>query len=1069
MMKKAKKSAVPTSEELVLRALKDLGDTELKEFKWYLQKSEVLGGLPIIPKSRIDKADRTDTVDQMLHTYCESIVEVTKKVLRKLERNDLVQVLCGQNGEPLSEGFADCQKNLKSRLLTKLQGSVENPQKGGKSKAKEQIFIEMNLTIKETNEFSTEHEIRQIESASRKIAKPEKTISYDDIFKGHSGKGKQIKMMMTTGMAGIGKTVLTQKFTQNWAEDKANQDFHFIFPLSFRELNAVKHRKFKLVDLVQQFFPETREVDISNSKEFRVIFILDGLDESQLPLDFIGNKKVTDPKESALVDVLLTSIIQGTLLPSANIWITTRPTAASQIPSKHVDMVTEVTGFNHAQKLEYFRKKYRDDKLVSKTMPYINASQILKTLCQMPVCCWITAVVLEDLLKNREEEEEELPKTLAELYIKFLLVQFRQKAVTEAETQWNLSCKEKILSLGKLAYEQLQKGNLVFDQSDLTASGINIKLVSVFTGMFPEIFKEEGEEGQAKVFCFTHLSVQEFLAALYVHLTFMTSQVNVLEEMQSSWMVMLARRKFNPYQTAVDKALQSPKGDQDMFLRFLLGLLQPSSQSLLKGLVKETENNTQIIQEAIKYIKDKLDAELPTEQSINLLYCLNELNDNSLVEEIQRFMSSGRLTVDNLSSAQWSTLVFILLAEKEIDMFDLKTYVSSEDAFMRLLPVVKTAKRVCLSACDLSQRGIEVLSSVLSSQNSILKELDLSYNNLGDAGVMQLAVGLESTNCSLETLRMKGCKLTWKGCDTLATIISSQCSLRELDVSNNDLMDSGLQSLSGGLENPQCKLEILRISGCQITEDGCHCLVTALNINPSHLRELDLSYNNPGHTGINLLSSGVKHKMCRLENLKVENCGEERMKSGLKKYACVIEFDPNTAHRNLQLSDDNRTVTVVKEEQPYPNHPDRFDYCCWQLLCRNPLTGCSYWEVKRKGPVVIAVSYKRIGRKGPTADCRLGWNDQCWSLVCTERQYSFWHNKKETPYTMIKTPQVSCRIGVYVDVPAGIMSFYAVTSDEFYHLHTFQTTFTAPVYPAFGFGFGYWSYDSSVSVSEVEA
>uniref|UniRef100_A0A3B5KQT9 NACHT domain-containing protein n=1 Tax=Xiphophorus couchianus TaxID=32473 RepID=A0A3B5KQT9_9TELE len=613
-------SAVPTSEELVLRALKDLGDTELKEFKWYLQKSEVLGGLPIIPKSRIDKADRTDTVDQMLHTYCESIVEIHHKTFKN------VNIGCGLGLTQMLK-FILVAFSFNKTLLTKLQGSVENPQKSGKSKAKEQIFIEVNLTIKETNEFSTEHEIRQIESASRKIAKPEKTISYDDIFKGHSGKGKQIKMMMTTGMAGIGKTVLTQKFTQNWAEDKANQDFHFIFPLSFRELNAVKHRKFKLVDLVQQFFPETREVDISNSKEFRVIFILDGLDESQLPLDFIGNKKVTDPKESALVDVLLTSIIQGTLLPSANIWITTRPTAASQIPSKHVDMVTEVTGFNHAQKLEYFRKKYRDDKLVSKTMPYINASQSLKTLCQMPVCCWITAVVLEDLLKNREEEEQ-LPKTLAELYIKFLLVQFRQKAVTEAETQWNLSCKEKILSLGKLAYEQLQKGNLVFDQSDLTASGINIKLVSVFTGMFPEIFKEEGEQGQANVFCFTHLSVQEFLAALYVHLTFMTSQ------------------------TAVDKALQSPKGDQDMFLRFLLGLLQPSSQSLLKGLVKETENNTQIIQEAIKYIKDKLDAELPTEQSINLLYCLNELNDNSLVEEIQRFMSSGRLTVDNLSSAQ---------------------------------------------------------------------------------------------------------------------------------------------------------------------------------------------------------------------------------------------------------------------------------------------------------------------------------------------------------------------------------------------------------------------------------
>lgn len=1036
----------------------------MKEFKWYLQKSEVLGGLPIIPKSRIDKADRTDTVDQMLQTYCGSTLEVTKKVLRKLERNDLVRVLADQNGEPVSEGFAECQKNLKYSLLKKIQGSEGKPTKGGRTKAQEETYVEVSLIIKENNEFSTEHEIRQIESASRKIAKPEKIIRYDDIFNSLPGTDKPVKKVLTTGMAGIGKTVLTQRFTLNWAKDKANEDFHFTFPFSFRELDTMKDKNFSLVQLVHNFFPETKEAEISNFEEFRVLFILDGLDESRLPLDFSFNKKVTDTKVPASPDVLLTNLIQGNLLPTANIWITSRPSAASQIPSQHLDLVTEVTGFSHAQKLEYFRKKCRDDKLVGKIMPYVNANQSLKTLCHMPVCCWITATVLEDLLKNRagEEGEEELPKTLTELYINFLLVQFRQKAVTEAETHWNQSCKEKILTLGKLAFEQLQKGNLVFHESDLKAIGINAKSVSVFTGMFPEIFKEEDE----KVFCFTHLSVQEFLAALYVHLTFINSQVNVLDENQSTWMVKLARRRSNPYHTAVDKALQSPNGDLDMFLRFLQGLLLPSSQSLLKGLVKQTENS-QAIQDSIKYIKDKLDAELPTEQSINLLNCLNELNDNSLVEEIQRFMSSGRLTVDNLSYAQWSALVFILLAEKEIDMFDLKTYSSSEEAFIRLLPVVKIAKRACLSACDLSERGIEVLTSVLGSQNSIMKELDLSYNNLGDSGVRQLAVGLESPKCTLEILRLSGCKLSWRGCDTLATIISSQSSLRELDVSNNDLMDSGVQSLSGGLENPQCQLETLRLSGCQITREGCSFLVSALRTNPSHLKELDLCYNNPGESGISLLSSGVKHKMCSLQTLKTDNCGEERMKSGLKKYACVIEFDPNTAHRNLQLSDDNRKVTVVREEQPYPDHPDRFDYCCWQLLGRTALTGRSYWEVKREGSAVIAVSYKRISRKGPTADCRLGWNDQCWSLVCTERKYSFWHNKKETVYTMPYASLMSSRVGVYVDVPAGIVSFFAVAGDELYHLHTFQTTFTAPLYPAFGFGFGYWSYDSTVSLCEV--
>ncbi|MEQ2291551.1 hypothetical protein AMECASPLE_014428, partial [Ameca splendens] len=314
---------------------------------------------------------------------------------------------------------------------------------------------------------------------------------------------------------------------------------------------------------------------------------------------------------------------------------------------------------------------------------------------------------------------------------------------------------------------------------------------------------------------------------------------------------------------------------------------------------------------------------------------------------------------------------------------------------------------------------------------------------------------------------LSGCKLSWRGCETLGTIISSRSCLRELNVSNNDLQDAGVQSLSGGLENPQCKLETLRLSGCQITEEGCSFLATALSTNPSHLKELDLSYNHPGVSGVNLLSSGVKHKLCRLESLRVENCGERRLQLGLKKYGCVIEFDPNTAHRNIQLSDNNKKVTVVREEQPYPDHPDRFDHCCWQVLGKTGLSGRCYWEVKREGPVIIAVSYKRISRKGPTADCRLGWNDQCWSLVCTEKQYSFWHNKKETVYPLMHTSIMSSRVGVYVDVPAGIVSFYSAGSSELHHLHTFQATFTAPLYPAFGFGFGYWSYDSSVSLCEV--
>ncbi|KAI3366233.1 hypothetical protein L3Q82_010042 [Scortum barcoo] len=617
-----------------------------------------------------------------------------------------------------------------------------------------------------TAEVNDEHEVRQIETASRKPKKPETTIRQGDVFKASPGRDEPIRTVMTKGVAGIGKTVLTQKFTLDWAEDKANQDIHFTFPFTFRELNVLKEKKFSLVELVHHFFTETKEAGICRFEEFQVVFIFDGLDECRLPLDFHNNEILTDVTESTSVDVLLTNLIRGKLLPSARLWITTRPAAANQIPPECVDMVTEVRGFTDPQKEEYFRKRFRDEEQASRIISHIKTSQSLHIMCHIPVFCWITATVLEDVLKTREGGE--LPKTLTEMYIHFLVVQSKVKNIkydggAETDPHWSPESRKMIESLGKLAFEQLQKGNLIFYESDLTECGIDIRAASVYSGVFTQIFKEERGLYQDKVFCFVHLSVQEFLAALHL------------------------------YQTAVDKALQSPNGHLDLFLRFLLGLSLQTNQTLLRGLLPQTGNNSQTNQETVEYIKKKIEETPTAEKSINLFHCLNELNDRSLVEEIQKSLRSGSLSTDKLSPAQWSALVFILLSsEKDLDVFDLKKYSASEEALLRLLPVVKASKKVLLSGCNLSERSCEALSSVLSSQSS---------------------------------------------------------SLRELDLSNNNLQDSGLKLLFAGLESQHCRLESLRLSGCLITEEGCASLASALSSNPSHLRELDLSYNHPGDSG----------------------------------------------------------------------------------------------------------------------------------------------------------------------------------------------------------------------------
>ncbi|KAJ3582341.1 hypothetical protein NHX12_006635, partial [Muraenolepis orangiensis] len=275
-----------------------------------------------------------------------------------------------------------CQHNIKSHLMQKFRRVFEGIAKAGQSTDLNDFYTELFITERVSGEVNKEHEVRLIETASRKPAKEETPIKLEDIFKPLPGQDQPSRTIMTTGVAGIGKTILTHKFTLDWAEGKANQDIHFTLPFTFRELNLLKEKEFSLMELLHHFFIQTK--GIRKYDRFQVVFILDGLDECRLPLDFQNNPIWTDVTKSTSVDVLLTNLIRGDLLPSARIWITTRPAAANQIPAECVGMVTEVRGFTGPQKENYFRKRFREETLASKIISHIKRSRSLHIMCHIP-------------------------------------------------------------------------------------------------------------------------------------------------------------------------------------------------------------------------------------------------------------------------------------------------------------------------------------------------------------------------------------------------------------------------------------------------------------------------------------------------------------------------------------------------------------------------------------------------------------------------------------------------------------------------------------------------------------
>ncbi|KAF7656032.1 hypothetical protein LDENG_00047140 [Lucifuga dentata] len=598
------------------KTLEKLSEVDISKFKWMLWKR-----YPEAFNTSPQSMDLVDLVDRLLECYgLEVSMQVTKTLLEEMRKSKMVeylQTLCLRN-----EVRYDLCVTLKRKYIDEYEDWNTHEEK----KTIDSVFTNLYISSTCDNGPNTEHEVMHIGKLHTNRAK-EKPYSHKDILSAEMMESLNTTLILTTGMAGTGKSTAVRKVIMDWVEERSHQHVSFMFPLPFRELKAFESSKVSLVDIIQTLYPETKRLrdEDYKSEDCKMMLIFDGLDEYKGTLDFHNTELLSEHTEASSLQVMVVNLLRGRLLYHGLVWITSRPQVKSCIPRDVHYEEAELRGFRDSDKEEYFKKRFEDPEQAARVIAHLKSCKTLHIMCHLPLFCSVLGDEFQRSFERRGPRAE-LPRSITPVYTKLLSMLLRSRTF-RAPAHSPQEQRDFLMKLGKLAFDMLEQGQVKILKSDWKEFGLSAEEAVLNSGLCTQFTTEPMILYHEKVICFLHITMQEYMAALYAFLSFRDHGKNVFEHQLKGKLsrVFKGSKELELYKSAVDRSVLYEDGRLDIFLHFLVGMALEANQELFEPLCASSAKWSSLAEDIATLIRKKIRENQHPDRNSSLQRCLEEL------------------------------------------------------------------------------------------------------------------------------------------------------------------------------------------------------------------------------------------------------------------------------------------------------------------------------------------------------------------------------------------------------------------------------------------------------------